>query len=1033
MRRYSSIIMLVLAAAVTGFGQTPDYSYVFKQFAGAFPLGDGGPATQALLYNPLATQLDSAGNVYILDQLNFRIRKVAANGTVTTFAELKLGGLPLAAFDMKRGADGSLYVSTSGRILKISSTGAIGVLAGTSVAGTSPDGTSAAQANLSLRLSGVALDSAGLVYFVEDSRVRRIKADGTLETVAGTTTAGYGGDKGPAVSALLNSPVGIVLDASNNLYIADYLNSRIRKVTSGTITTIAGTGTVAAPTAGPAAASAVGNPTGLAVDSSGSLLIVDSTFFLIYKISGTDLSLLAGSGTFSYADGPELGTYLYGPVGITADSSGNLYVTEKTSHRVRKIAGSATSTFAGRLHFAGAGGPLASAIFNGPVDVALDPHGIAAVIDSGNFRVRRVAANGVINTIAGNGIPVLPANGAQAAASSLPGVAAATYDSLGNLYLAVADPVLFGSRILRVDAAGVITRFAGNGTYANSGNGGLATAASFQCITGLAADLSGNLYVADSVAHVVRRITPAGVVNAFAGTGAAGFSGDNGPATAAALNLTGGAPLAVDRNGVLFIGDGGNNRVRRVDLNGNIATYAGNGAAGVSTDGAQATASPLFPAAGLATDFSGNNLYIAPRFGGVWWRVNAAGAIQAIGGAGSNPVTDGALANSTFGFAAVGIDADPNGDLYVTDQTGNAVWKLVLNSPSGLTILSGNNQTGASGADLPQPLKVQVNGRAGIPIAGGTVTYAITSGGATLSAGSAQTDETGAAAVTVKLGAAGSVVITATDAGTALPGVQFNLTSTGGGSGTCTLSAPVVASIASLTAFGSLGIFNSGSWLEIKGTNLATGARLWEGGDFQGSNAPTKLDGTSVTINGKPAFVYYISGAQVNVQAPAAAAIGSVPVTVTTCAGTSASVAAQKAALAAGILAPASFNSGGKQYAVAQFGDLTFVGNPNLIAGAPFRPAKPGDSINSYCIAFGEVTTPLAPGIIVAGQNSIDGLTIGFGGTPATFTYGGLSPGSIGLFQFNIVVPDVPDGDYQIHFNVRGTDISQIVYLTVKR
>jgi hypothetical protein len=124
---------------------------------------------------------------------------------------------------------------------------------------------------------------------------------------------------------------------------------------------------------------------------------------------------------------------------------------------------------------------------------------------------------------------------------------------------------LFGSRILRIDAAGAITRFAGNGTYANSGNGGLATAASFQYITGLAADLSGNLYVGDSLAHVVRRITPAGIVNAFAGTGAAGFSGDNGPASAAALNLTGGAPLAVDRAGDVFIGDGGNNRVRRVD------------------------------------------------------------------------------------------------------------------------------------------------------------------------------------------------------------------------------------------------------------------------------------------------------------------------------------------------------------------------------------------------------------------------------------------------------------------------------------
>jgi uncharacterized protein (TIGR03437 family) len=318
-------------------------------------------------------------------------------------------------------------------------------------------------------------------------------------------------------------------------------------------------------------------------------------------------------------------------------------------------------------------------------------------------------------------------------------------------------------------------------------------------------------------------------------------------------------------------------------------------------------------------------------------------------------------------------------------------------------------------------------------VAGGIVNYAITSGSATLSAASAQTDDTGAAAITVKLGAAGPVVITATIAGASVPGVQFNLTSAGGGSGTCTLGTPVIKSIGSLTDFGSLGIFNSGSWLEIKGTNLASGARLWAGSDFQGSNAPTSLDDTRVTINGKPAFVYYISGTQVNVQAPADAATGSVPVTVTNCAGTSAPAAAQKAALAAGILAPASFNVGGKQYAVAQFADLTFVGNPNLIAGAPFRPAQPGDSITIYGIGFGDVTPVSPPGIVVAGQNRIDGLTIAFGNTAATFSYGGLSPGVVGLFQFNITVPDVPDGDYQIHFNVRGADISQTLYLTVKR
>jgi hypothetical protein len=119
-----------------------------------------------------------------------------------------------------------------------------------------------------------------------------------------------------------------------------------------------------------------------------------------------------------------------------------IYIAEKTSHRVRKIAGSTTRTVAGRLHFAGDGGAAISAVLNLPVDVALDPQGIAAVIDSENFRVRRVAANGTINTIAGNGIPALPANGAQAAGSSVPKMSAATYDSQGNLYLAAADPSL---------------------------------------------------------------------------------------------------------------------------------------------------------------------------------------------------------------------------------------------------------------------------------------------------------------------------------------------------------------------------------------------------------------------------------------------------------------------------------------------------------------------------------------------------------------------------------------------------------------
>lgn len=252
--------------------------------------------------------------------------------------------------------------------------------------------------------------------------------------------------------------------------------------------------------------------------------------------------------------------------------------------------------------------------------------------------------------------------------------------------------------------------------------------------------------------------------------------------------------------------------------------------------------------------------------------------------------------------------------------------------------------------------------------------------------------------------------------------------------GSCSLSAPVITSINSLADFGGFPYFASGSWLEIKGLNLATGKRLWTSSDFQGSNAPTSLDGTKATVNGNPGFVEYISPEQVNVQAPADAAVGPVGISITTCAATSALFPLEKVDLAPGILAPASFNVGGKQYAAALFSDNnTYVGTPGLIAGAAFVPAKPGDYITTYGIGFGDVTPPSAPGVVASGANSIDGLIVLLGDAPAQVYYGGLSPGFVGLYQFVFIVPDVPDGDAQLHVKVRGSEPAQTLYLTVKR
>jgi len=414
------------------------------------------------------------------------------------------------------------------------------------------------------------------------------------------------------------------------------------------------------------------------------------------------------------------------------------------------------------------------------------------------------------------------------------------------------------------------------------------------------------------------------------------------------------------------------------------------------------------------------------------YKMDPNGIIRTIAGGGTVPIADGLLGISSKGTLFWDIDVDSNGDLYVTDQPANIVWKLVQNSPTGISLLSGNNQTGPSGIDLPVPLKVQLTGRAAAPPEGVTVNFAVTSGSATLSSATAKTDASGAAFIRVRPGAAGPITITATVPGTTLPPVPVSLT--GQPALVCALAVPAISDVHSLSEWGNFTRFASGSYLEIKGSNLAQGTRLWGGADFQGSNAPIVMDGASVLINGKPAFTYYISPGQLNVQAPGDAAIGNVQITVSNCGGTSAPFTMQKAAIAPGLLAPGSFNVGGKQYLVALFpGGQTFVGRPNLIAGASFREAKPGDSITAYGIGFGDTTPANSPGVITAEKNSIPGLTIAFGSTSAVVSYSGLAPGTVGLYQFDFTVPDVADGDQEIVVKVGATQVLQTLFLTVKR
>jgi uncharacterized protein (TIGR03437 family) len=262
---------------------------------------------------------------------------------------------------------------------------------------------------------------------------------------------------------------------------------------------------------------------------------------------------------------------------------------------------------------------------------------------------------------------------------------------------------------------------------------------------------------------------------------------------------------------------------------------------------------------------------------------------------------------------------------------------------------------------------------------------------------------------------------------------------------TCTnTTRPVITFVDSASGYGGYSYFASGSWLEIKGANLAdpkdprlaSGSGQWASADFNGPNAPTNLDGIGVSINNKPAYVWYLSPGQLNVQAPEDSTNGNVAITVTNCKATSSITMFSRRNLAPGLLAPPNYSSGGTQYLVATFAsDGAYVLNTSLGAsfGLNSRPAKPGDLIVAYGIGFGDVTPTILPGVIVGQSNAlVNPITISFGSTSATLVYAGLAGNFVGLYEFFITVPSgLANGDYQINVTQNGIKVPQTMYLTV--
>ncbi len=654
--------------------------------------GDGGAAVAAWLRNPFGVAVDGSGNLYIADWSNQRIRKVDADGSISTVAgdgtegysgdggaatAAQLSGPSGVAVD----GSGNLYIADSGnqRIRKVDADGAITTVAGDGTEGYSGDGGAATAARLA-DPSGVAVDGSGNLYIADRSnrRIRKVDVDGAITTVAGDGTKGYSGDGGAATAAQLSGPSGVAVDGSGNLYIADWSNQRIRKVDAdGVITTVAGDGTYGfGGDGGAATAAQLSSPSGVAVDGSGNLYIADRSNRRIRKVDADGvITTVAGDGTYGFGGdgGAATAARLRNPTGVAVDGSGNLYIADSFNHRIRKVdaATENISTAAGASSGGADGGPAIQARLTQPLGAAVDGSGNLYIADSFNQRIRKVDADGVITTVAGDGTYGYSGDGGAAAAAQLDFPQGVAVDGSGNLYIADS----FNQRIRKVDADGAITTVAGDGTYGFGGDGGAATAAQLGSPYGVAVDGSGNLYIADSFNHRIRKVDTGGAITTVAGDGTEGYSGDGGAAAAAQLNFPQG--VAVDGSGNLYIADQGNRRIRKVDADGAITTVAGTGSSGFGGDGGAATAAQLREPRSVAVDSAGN-LYIADSFNNRIRKVDAAtDRISTVAGDGTYGYGgDGGAATAAKLRFPQGVAVDGSGNLYIADQNNNRIRKV---------------------------------------------------------------------------------------------------------------------------------------------------------------------------------------------------------------------------------------------------------------------------------------------------------------------------------------------------------------------
>ena len=708
--------------------------------------GDGGAATNAGLNFPSAVALDASGNLFIADQNNNRVRKVDTNGVITTVAGNGSsnysgdgGAATKAGLNLPSGvavdSSGTLFISdqSNHRVRKVNAHGVISTVAGNGSPTYSGDGGAAQNASLNYPCS-LTLDSSGNLFIADEynSRIRRVDTSGVITTVAGggfTNGNGfgtYGGDGGLATKAGLAFPRGVTVNLLGELFIADYYDNRIRKVdAAGIITTVAGGGSSGD---GSSAVNAnLGWPAGVALDAFGHLFIAESAYNRVREVAFGGLPTL----TLDSVSASVVGDYqviVTSPYGSVTSAIARLTVlfppsiVSQPTNLAVAVGGTAL------LGVAAMGTP--------PLSYAWDFNS-TNLVQAGTNSTLSFANAGLPE--GGNYLVVIT----NLYGSVTSAVATVSVGYSPSFFLPPTNQtvLLGGVATFRVEAEGtgpfsyqwqfnrtnlgnnIIRTVAGNGMSGYSGDGLAATNASLNGPYGVAVDATGDLFIADSLNHRIRKVDGKGIITTVTGDGRPGFSGDNGPATGAMLSDP--SDVAVDSFGDIFIADNYNQRIREVDLNGIITTVAGNGSQAYSDGGGAAINASLNYPCGVAVDAVGN-LFIADSFNGSVRKVDVHGVISTFAGNGEGGppfgTGDGGLATSANLEQPTGVAVDASGNLFIADRmvrcirkvSTNGVITTVAGGGSYLTLGDGGPATSAS---LRAPFDVAVDSAGNLFIA----------------------------------------------------------------------------------------------------------------------------------------------------------------------------------------------------------------------------------------------------------------------------------------------------------------------------